>query len=610
MKKRKKSQKKGRSKEEFIGFKITKPFSPSDLLPDYEKIKEMNLPAALKATILADKISEMEKAKSPPEEKINQKETIENQSVIKNNEGNWCKNYTSEEIAPVQNLHQYNNYTSEEVAPVKEGKGEVGKSEDKVEEVKVKELPDIVNERIKFKPGSFSLWESSIFSELRRVLSNSEFKIYTVLFEESWAFGRNLTGIIGYKVISERTGLSRRSVITNIEKLLRRRIIERRKTYNNLGTIYKVNLPESAQVDLEGKEVKGEEKGDDSWCNNFTSTGEKIAPVLVQNLHQFPPKNEEETIESQSNLKNEKHNNILTVYTIAYRYNIAEGEKFLFDEGLIKVLSGEEIKKKLLSKPFRLSEEVVNDLLESASPELLSLKIENALFNYRRNLIKKPGEWLLISIHNKYRTSKQFIKFLTSKKGKEERGNKKKQLVENPVDRHLIETVFGYGRSFLKVVPTREVLMKELIRYGVPSQEIEEILDSYPPEYIFFQIKHADFRYNELKNPTSWLISAIKKVYMPSREFAAHIERMIQMEKEKEEWRKREQKVEEERRMLERGFEKFNSLDEGVKREIVAWVERYLREELKIEPGMPGYKINFDYALARRVLEMFGGEGK
>jgi hypothetical protein len=68
--------------------------------------------------------------------------------------------------------------------------------------------------------------------------------------------------------------------------------------------------------------------------------------------------------------------------------------------------------------------------------------------------------------------------------------------------------------------------------------------------------------------------------------------------------------VEEERRMLERGFEKFNSLDEGVKREIVAWVERYLREELKIEPGMPGYKINFDYALARRVLEMFGGEGK
>jgi len=32
-----------------------------------------------------------------------------------------------------------------------------------------------------------------------------------------------------------------------------------------------------------------------------------------------------------------------------------------------------------------------------------------------------------------------------------------------------------------------------------------------------------------------------------------------------------------------------------------------LREELKIEPGVPGYRINFDYVLAKRVLEMFGG---
>ncbi len=108
------------------------------------------------------------------------------------------------------------------------------------------------------------------------------------------------------------------------------------------------------------------------------------------------------------------------------------------------------------------------------------------------------------------------------------------------------------------------------------------------------------------KGVLSWLINAIKKVYMLSGEFAAHIERMIKMEKEREEMRRREEEVERERRMVEEGLRKFESLDESVKREIVEWVERHLREKLKIEPGVPGYKINFEYALARRVLEMFG----
>ena len=591
MKKGKRSQRKRRSEEEFIGFKLVKPVPLSELLPDYERMKEMNLPAAMRATLLADKIVEIERLKEPPQGLGGQEETIENQSVNKNSEGDWCNSCTSAENAPVQDLHQYNSYTGAEVAPVSE-EGEKGKvRKEGVEEVKVKDLPDIVEERVRFKPGSFSLWESSVFNELRRVLSSGEFKIYTVLFEESWAYGRNLTGIIGYKLISERTGLCRRSVISNVEKLLKRGIIERRKTYNNLGTVYRVNLPESAQLE-----------GIDNWCKNYTSTGAKIAPVPVQKLHQSPQESGEETIENQSDAK--EYNNINNTYR--YIYNVADDEKFLFKEGYIKVKSEEEIKRVLVSKPFRLSEEVVDNLVRSASAELLSLKIENALFNYRRNLIKKPGEWLLISIYNRHRTSKQFVKYLTRKREEGER-KKGKAVVENPLERHLIETVFGYGRSFLKVMPTREVLMKELGRYGVPLQEIEEILRSYPPEYIFFQIKHADYRYNELKNPTSWLISAIKKAYMPSREFAAHIEKMIRMEKEREEMRRREEEVERERRMIEEGLRKFESLDEGVKREIVEWVERYLREELKIEPGVPGYRINFDYVLAKRVLEMFGG---
>jgi len=578
MKKNRKTHKKKRktNPDEYIGFKLIKPVPQSELLADYEQLKNSTLPSALKATKIANLLS---------------KETIENQSKIEEIERDQYQIDTSIKTTPVSNLDQYQNETG--IAESKTTKTQ----KKEISQINIKEIPDTVNEKIKFKPGFFSQWESSIFNELRKTLTNSEFKIYTVLFEESWTYGKNITGIIGYKTISERTGLGRATVIRNIEKLIKRKIIEKRKTFNNLGTIYKVNLPETAEIQI------NPENDPQNQYQNDTSTSIKMIPVLVSKRYQSPPNLDEETIENQSNPESNIYiNNIYNTYngkTIENqslpKFNISEEDKELFQNNLIKILNQDEIKKTLTSKPFSLKENIVETLINSASPELLSLKIENALFNYRKKLIKKPGEWILLAIYNRYKTSKQFLKHL-----KEKQKRKEKENIPDPVNEYLIKTVFGYHTKFLRNMPSKEILIKELQRYNIPEQTINHIINNYPPEYVFFQIKHADFRRPEIKEPTTWLINAITKVYKPNREFARRIESLIKEIENEKLNEERNRKIEEERKKIENALNTFKSLPETKQNEILKIAQEELKK-LNITPDTPGYKINLEYQIAKLI---------
>ena len=283
----KKSKRKKKAKQDdSIGFKLIKPVPQDSLLPDYERLKNLNLPAALKATYLT--------------------KTIENQSDNELFEGDQYQNDTSVKT------------TLEKKQP---------------EPIKIKEIPDTVNERLKFKPGFFSQWEASIFNELRKILSNSEFKIYTVLFENSWAFGKNITGIIGYQTIAEKTGLSKRTVIRNIEKLIKRKIIEKRNSFNNLGTVYKVNLPENAEIqpneiENRGKSQFAQDNDESTFAQTQSSPAQSTPPLL----------------------------------------DVPDEEKFIFENNLIKVKTQEEIIKTLKSKPFSLKDDIIQQIIKTTSP--------------------------------------------------------------------------------------------------------------------------------------------------------------------------------------------------------------------------------------------------
>ncbi len=625
-----KSKKKKKSSEEYIGFKLVKPVPPSELLPDYEKIKNSTLPSALKATLIANLIKE--KPQDIP--KTDSKETIENQSNKLEIERYQYQNDTSIKMTPVSNLDQYQNDTgikkiegespplgksqieqhkTPTSTPSEEAEAKTLSSGKEIQPIKIKQLPDTANEKIKFKPGFFSQWENSIFNELRKVLSNSEFKIYTVLFEESWVYGKNLTGIIGYKTISERTGLGRATIIRNIEKLIKRKIIEKRTSFNNLGTIYKVNLPEIAEIEIPKSQTNQNPPQEDDQYQNETGTGIKMIPVLVSKRYQSPSKIDEETIENQSNSKIDDPNNILSVQYIYneketienqknFKYQIHNDEKFIIENNLIKILNKEEIIKTLKSKPFSLKDEAINILLKTASPELISLKIENAIFNHRRNLIKKPGEWLLISIFNNFKTTKQFLKYLKEKLQKQ---NKEKNEITDPIREYMIKTVFGYHTKFLRTMPTKETLIKELQRYNIPDQTINNIINNYPPEYIFFQIKHADFRANEIKDPTSWLINAITKAYKPSREFARKIESLIKQIEEEKLLQEKNRKIEEERKLVEKALAFLKTLPQNEQQKIVKLAEEKIKNELNITPDTPGYKINLDYKITEIINEKY-----
>lgn len=623
-KKTTRSRKKSHSRDEYIGFKLVKPVPQSELLPDYEKVKNLNLPSALKASYIVSLIP---------------KETIENQSDNKIIERDQSQIDTSIKTIPVSNLDQYQDDTSIKTTPVSNldqpqtdatpketaestrTSTKKRKTPDKsIAPIKIKQIPDLTNEKVKFKPGFFSQWEISIFNELRKILSNSEFKIYTALFEESWTYGRNLTNIIGFKTLSEKTGLARATVIRSIEKLIRRKIIEKRTSFNNLGTIYKVNLPESAEIQFQNQEnpqsAKRSLSGNDppeNQSQNDTSTGIKMIPVLVSKRYQSPQNLSEETIENQSVSKNQ---DIYNTYNYIHIYNTEETienqskpviapfklndeDKFIFENNLIKILTPEEIKNTLKAKPFSLKEEIIEMLIQSAPPELLSLKIHNAIFNYRKNLTKKPGEWLILSIYNNYKTTKQFLNYL-----KEKLRSTQKTIPTNPLDEHMIKTVFGYSRKFLKVIPTKEVLQKELQRFDIPEQMISKIINTYPPEYIFFQILRADFERPRLKDPASWLVNAITKVYKPSREFAQKIEQQIKQIEEEKAREEKNRKIEEERIKTQKALEFFNSLPQTQKEEILKLAQQMLNE-LNITPETPGYKINLEYKIASIIITKF-----
>lgn len=537
---KKAKRKKKTQKDEYIGFKLIKPVPQDSLLPDYEKVKDLNLPAALKATYLF--------------------KTIENQSEVDKIERDQYQDDTSVKMIPVSKRDQYQNDTGIKTIPVSEQdrhQNDAGvkttQTRKQPEPIKIKEIPDTTSEKLKFKPGFFSQWETSIFNELRKILSNSEFKIYTVLFENSWAFGKNITGIIGYQTISEKTGLSRATVIRNIEKLIKRKIIEKRTSFNNLGTIYKVNLPENAEIILNEPQP---DKPPDDTPNQETTT------------NQTPQ-------------------------------DITDEEKFIFDNNLIQIKSPEEITRILKSKPFSLKDEIIQQIMKTASPQLISLKIENALFNYHKNLIKKPGEWLILSIFNKYKTSKQFLKHLQNRLQTEL--NKEKQ---NPVNEYLIKTVFGYYTRWLRVIPSKENLIKELQRYNIPDQTINDIVKNYPPEYIFFQIKHADFQSHKLKDPTAWLINAIQKVYKPSREFAKKIETQIKQLEEEKKQIEINKRIEQEKNEIERALNYFKTLPEKNQKEIIKIAEDELKE-INITPETPGYKINLNLKIAQLIKKLY-----
>ncbi|MEN3039224.1 MAG: hypothetical protein ABDI07_08775, partial [Candidatus Kryptonium sp.] len=359
MGKSRKKRRKFKSSEEYIGFKLIKPVPQSSLLPDLERLKSLNIPSAMKGLYASDMLRNIIEKESSVQE-----ETIDNQSDISKGERYQYQNDTSINLRPVSKLDQYQGEGNIEAGDASK-KGEVKKE---VSPIKVKDVPDTVEGKLKFKAGFFTQWESSVFNELRKVLTNSEFKIYTVLFEESWAYGRNLTNIIGYNVIAERSGLSRATVIRNIEKLIKRRVVERRTTFNNLGTIYKVNLPENAEVQFNGEAMRKSEAQDEggsseaedkrevgsSWYQSDTSTSIKMIPVLVSNLYQSPPKSGEETIESQSFSKNEDIYNTITVHSNIYnreggnfKYGLGEDEKFIFENNLIKVFGYDEVCKVL-----------------------------------------------------------------------------------------------------------------------------------------------------------------------------------------------------------------------------------------------------------------------
>lgn len=237
-------------------------------------------------------------------------------------------------------------------------------------------------------------------------------------------------------------------------------------------------------------------------------------------------------------------------------------------------------------------------LINPASIELLSLKIQNAIFLYRKNLIKKPGEWLMLAIYNNYKTSKQFIKYLNEKLLKSQKQQKQKN---NPVDEYLIKTVFGYHTKFLRTIPSKELLTKELQKFNLPEQTINQIINNYPPEYIFFQIKHAEHRLHELKDPTAWLVNAITKVYKPSREFAQKIEAQIKQIKEEKEREEKNKKIEEQKKSIQEALEIFKKLPKNQQDQIKELAEKMLKE-LNITPETPGYNINLEYKIAYIIL--------
>ena len=78
----KKSKRKKKAKQDdYIGFKLIKPVPQDSLLPDYERLKNLNLPAALKATYLT--------------------KTIENQSDNELSERYQSQNDTGIKMTPV-----------------------------------------------------------------------------------------------------------------------------------------------------------------------------------------------------------------------------------------------------------------------------------------------------------------------------------------------------------------------------------------------------------------------------------------------------------------------------------------------------------------------------
>lgn len=104
IKKKKKQHKKTKRKntEEYIGFKLIKPVPQNSLLPDYEKIKNSNIPSALKALYAASIITN------------HKKETIENQLDSTKTDSDQYQNDTSIKSIPVSKLNRYQSDTQAE----------------------------------------------------------------------------------------------------------------------------------------------------------------------------------------------------------------------------------------------------------------------------------------------------------------------------------------------------------------------------------------------------------------------------------------------------------------------------------------------------------------
>ena len=79
--------------------------------------------------------------------------------------------------------------------------------------------------------------------------------------------------------IAEKTGLSRATVIRSIEKLITRKNIEKRTSVNNLGTIYKVNLPEGAEIQPNEIHSRGESTIASNYAYNLAQLGFEVLAI-------------------------------------------------------------------------------------------------------------------------------------------------------------------------------------------------------------------------------------------------------------------------------------------------------------------------------------------
>jgi len=120
------------------------------------------------------------------------------------------------------------------------------------------------------------------------------------------------------------------SFIGSIEKLIKRKIKDKRTSFNN---IYKVNLPEGAEIQPNEIQSRGE--------STFTQDDDEST------LTQSPP--------AQSTLP---------------LLDVPDEEKFIFENNLIKVKTQEEIIKTLKSKPFSLKDDIIQQIIKTTSPRM------------------------------------------------------------------------------------------------------------------------------------------------------------------------------------------------------------------------------------------------